>query len=388
MKHVAVGLLLASASLSLVGCGEPPPVESPGDGGGGGGGSLNDADGGASTGGGAGASSLPVTVDWARVCPRSVTASNGKFCVIVPSQTDPAILDADPAAGPKLGFGYHVIGFPTDLTKIKGVWVHFTGSYGKPFDPLKSGTDLEKMNSFVWYNEVMGQGYIVIGLAYENQQSVNGDLCGTGQPGNSVNDCAGQVRREIIEGSDYSSLISVDAPNGVYSRLKKLFAFIEPGVQNFPAGITGTSIDWTSIMVSGHSQGTGHAYYLAKNVGVKGACFFAGPFDSPDTVNPDPSNRIADWFMAPGNLSNINKMGSFVVTSDPSYTFFTKGWGVIGLTKGTNWFEYDPHTNPSMVTDGWGAPINLLDPSNTQAAHGASVGAVEFAQLRAQACFR
>ncbi len=327
-----------------------------------------------STGTGAGGGG-PKVVDLS-FCDDVITMKSGRLCAIQPSKTDPAITDAN-GTGP--GLGYHMVGFPADFDHVRGVWVHFVGSYGRPYNQ-KDGTASSK----AWLDEAIAKNYLVIVVAYENSKSINGDICtcANGANGCNVDDCAGQVRREILEGVDHSSLVSVSVADGVDNRLKKLAGYLKSKSVALPQGFDDAAIDWSKLMVSGHSQGAGHAYYLAKNTGVKGACFFSGPFDTADMV--DASAPIADWYLPPGSLTDPSVMGGVVASTDPNAKSFIGALNsYIGLVQNQQWFEYPMDAN-SKLTDYDG---NALDPTNPNDAHGSTVGAMELSTLRAQACF-
>ncbi len=354
-------LAAAGAVLGLAACGSSDSSDS------------SSTSSGSTTTSGTGGSALAVDLAF---CEDVQTVQNGRLCAIKPSNTDPAISDAN---GTGKGFGYHLVGVPTDWNQLRGVWVHFVGSYGQPYAP-KDGT----VNSKAWFNEALGKNYLLIVVAYENSKSINGDICtcSNGANGCQVDNCAGDVRREILDGVDHSSLVSVSSADGVDNRLRKLAGYLKSKSLALPPGFDEAAIDWSQIMVSGHSQGAGHAYYLAKNTGVKGACFFSGPFDNADMQNA--TVPIADWFVSPSSLSDPNKMGAIVATTDPYAKSFLGAWkNYMGLVENQQWFEY-PTDATTKLTSYDGNPLVPTDPNDV---HGSTVGAVELGALRSQACF-
>ena len=126
-------------------------------------------------------------------------------------------------------------------------------------------------------------------------------------------------------------------------------------------------LDWSGLHVSGHSQGSGHAYLIAKTLGVRYACLLGGPYDGPDSVNPD-GVSIADWFKTSEMETQPASIGGFVVVGDPGYKGITEAYKFIGLTKGVSWF------------DATGIP--------EAKAHAASVKDASLKPQRAAACFR
>lgn len=313
----------------------------------------------------------PLIVDLG-FCDALSEGPDGRLCAIQPSKTDANIRDfaLSTQAVPGPGFGYHVIGVPTDWNSIKGVWFHFSGSYGSPYQP--GGQNAGDFVSRVWMNEIVKEGYLVVGIAYNNPFAINNEICGPTSAGIDVDNCAGDARLEILEGIDHSTEVDVNLSNGVYNRLDKLLAYLAAEGLNLPKYFRSGSVDWSQINVSGHSQGAGHAYYMAKNVGVRFACFLGGPYDGVDTVNPGPT-PIADWYTVPGSLTSAANMGSFLVTTDDNYNAFVGTYDLIGLTKNTHWFE--------------AAGDYVNDEGDAVNGHAASLVAPALASLRAQACF-
>lgn len=170
-------------------------------------------------------------------------------------------------------------------------------------------------------SEIVKEGYLVVGIAYNNPFAINNEVCGPTSDGINVDNCAGDARLEILEGINHSTEVDVNLSNGVYNRFDKLLAYLTSEELNLPTYFQSGSVDWSQVNVSGHSQGAGHAYYMAKNVGVRSACLLGGPYDLPDTVNPGPT-PIADWYTVPGSLTPIANIGAFLVTTDDNYDAF------------------------------------------------------------------
>ena len=110
------------------------------------------------------------------------------------------------------------------------------------------------------------RGYHAIGLNYPNAEAV-GVLCL-----NSVDaDCHGKVRNEVINGVDTSALVAVSPTESLLNRLTKLLQWLHAqspgegwGAFVLPSG----ALDWSRITVAGHSQGGGHAAWIAQQVAV------------------------------------------------------------------------------------------------------------------------
>jgi hypothetical protein len=322
----------------------------------------------------AGASDTPappeVSLDF---CDDLLTVSNGTLCAIRPSALDSRTKDiysTATLADRRLGFGYHVLGIPKTYDQGKNLWIHFTGTSGRPYDPAN-----QKFGSATWLNEVLAHGHPVIQLAYDNRFSINTDTCQAPNPGADRDNCAGEAREEVLTGVDLSPYRSTDIYNSVDFRLKVLLNYLLPKVgPRLPAGIDPNNFSWAAATVSGHSQGGNLAYYIAKNRGVTFACMLGSPYDVADSVAPGPV-RIADWFTTGVSLTPVSRLGQFVTTEDDSYTSFHAAALLLGMTYGQEAFESTLapyHDGEGNVVDGHEAAVN--DPS--------------LASLRAQACFR
>lgn len=104
-------------------------------------------------------------------------------------------------------------------------------------------------------------GMHVIALRYPNDRSANIQIC----PHDPDDDCHEKVRREITRGVDVSDNVSVNAENSVEGRLQSALTHLAAQAPDEGWGeyLYGDSILWESIVLSGHSQGGGHAAYIA-----------------------------------------------------------------------------------------------------------------------------
>lgn len=297
-------------------------------------------------------------------CVNTKQVTNGQLCAIQPSKVDSRTKDASTTSSQ--GFGYHVVATPQGTPK--GLWVHFGGSYGRPFYGRSSYTNE------VWLGELLGQGYMVVQTAYDNAKNIASDTCSQSAPGAGRDNCAGEVVEEIITGVDKSPYRGTDQWNSVDHRLSSLLTYLKTNGVSLPIGIDPQVLNWSTMRVSGHSQGASVAYWIAKNRGVKFGCFLAGPFDPPDPVNLGP-DKIADWFTVGPYLTPVAQMGAFLAVQDTFYKYFVTAYGVIGLVRDREWFEVDL----PPYTDGKGNGID---------GHAAAVGDPLLKPQRAKACFR
>lgn len=142
--------------------------------------------------------------------------------------------------------------------------VHLVGSFDSPG------------STKVFPAMAANHGYRVVSLKYIN--SLSAQMACRNSP---EEDCYENFRREIIEGVDSSEDTEVDRPNSIENRLLKLLVYLqnefpEEGWNSF---YEDTTLIWDQIAVSGHSQGGGHAAFLAKERNLQRVVMFAAPND-------------------------------------------------------------------------------------------------------------
>lgn len=168
------------------------------------------------------------------------------------------------------------------------------------------------------------QGFHALGLNYPNAQAV-GSLCN-----NSTDvDCHGKARGEILSGQDMSSLIAVTPANSINNRLIKLLTYLHAQypTEGWGQYLVAGQPDWPRIRVAGHSQGGGHAGYIAKLYAVDRAVYFSSPGDWRNGVN-----QPATWIVTAGVTPAARQYG-FTHLQDPLVTFAvaTSIWQALGL---------------------------------------------------------
>ena len=172
------------------------------------------------------------------------------------------------------------------------------------------------------YNDVLSMaayaGYRTIGLSYDNTtrlETACGNNCG----------CYGPARREVVFGGNLSPVVAVQTGDTIVNRLYRLLDYLDA---TYPAEGWGaflsrddndgipefTDIDWDSIVISGHSQGAGHAMVIAKTDAVDGILLFDGGNDE-CTSGGRTYAQWHDWpnIPAPRRSFNHDRNGSFAV---------------------------------------------------------------------------
>ncbi len=166
-------------------------------------------------------------------------------------------------------------------------------------------------------------GFHALGLSYVNSPSV-AELT-SGQPP----DAAGNVRLEILDGTDRTPLVDVDRTNSIENRIITALQYLhglapqEGWSQYIDAG---PRVRWDRIIVAGHSQGGGHAaiisrYHLCSRVISYNAVDWNGS-----------EGRPADWMYAhaatpPERVYGVGHLRDPLVLP----ALVRQGWSALGI---------------------------------------------------------
>jgi hypothetical protein len=115
-------------------------------------------------------------------------------------------------------------------------------------------------------------GYHAVGLMYPNSYDMY-TASSVSPDSNQFEKC----RQEIFDGTNQTLGVNVDSNNCIKNRLYRLLVFLQqryPAL-NFGQFLSGNEIDWSKCRLAGHSQGGGHAFFIAKKVNVDKAISFA-----------------------------------------------------------------------------------------------------------------
>ncbi len=171
--------------------------------------------------------------------------------------------------------------------------------------------------------EAAKQGYHAIGLTYQNPIAV-GTYCTSGDA-----NCTGNIRYEMLDGTDRSSLLVVSRANSIENRLIKLIQqlntqYPQDGWAQFAPG---GNINWQVISLAGHSQGGGHAAFIGKVRSLLRVGMFATPADI-----VTPGNTLPAWFSLSAATPASSYFG-FTSTADElnAYSLVSFNWTGLGL---------------------------------------------------------
>jgi hypothetical protein len=171
-------------------------------------------------------------------------------------------------------------------------------------------------------------GLDVISLSYPNEVAAFSMSNSTDI--NGFND----FRDEICFGNQISSVVDVNVLNCISTRATKLLIYLKNTFPNENWGqyLTATNtILWNKVIVSGHSQGSGHACYLAKRFLTDRVVMFSGPNDYSTYFN-----NPANWLSQTG-LTPISKYYSLLHTQDEivPFTYQVANTRALGLLSAT-----------------------------------------------------
>ncbi|MFK8039436.1 MAG: hypothetical protein AB8B74_14180 [Crocinitomicaceae bacterium] len=159
----------------------------------------------------------------------------------------------------------HQVFLNPDCIQNDKLVIHLVGSYDNP------------ANTSYFPALAANNGFKAIVLKYPNNTAAL-TACGNS---NNVN-CFRQFRKEIIYGIDSSSTVTVDTNNCIINRIEKLLSHLNSNYpnENWDNFLTASgNINWPYIIISGHSQGGGHAAFIGKQNLVSRVLMFASPND-------------------------------------------------------------------------------------------------------------
>jgi hypothetical protein len=219
---------------------------------------------------------------------------------IQPSKTDPAINTFNQN---------HFVSVNEGAVLKNSLFVFLPGSYRIPAE------------SRVILRKAVSMGYHVIGLEYPNDKPVN-PLC------RNTNDitCHRRARQEVVDGIDRHPAINVNPANSILNRLKKLLLYLQKTYpsQNWGQYLTNGQINWSKIVISGHSQGGALAGIIGKFYPIKKVIMFS-------MIDYLTNGKVPDWEDLPANKS---KFFGIINTNDElvPYNYVTLGWQHLGMS--------------------------------------------------------
>jgi hypothetical protein len=212
--------------------------------------------------------------------------------------------------------GRHYFCYPSDAAKFNGrLLVHLVGTFSDP------------QVDFAVSRRACAAGFAVVSPMYENERDAR-SVCG------ADTSCFEGFRREIVSGGDKAPTITVDAANSILNRLGTLLDSIAATETSFlPFKAFATSVragDFSNVTFSGHSQGSGHALFLARNFAAERVVLLAGPSDFIYT----PIRGPAEWIQTFGRQTKTpaDKIYGFISEEDMvGFADVQQSWDAVGL---------------------------------------------------------
>jgi hypothetical protein len=200
--------------------------------------------------------------------------------------------------------------------------------------------------------EAARSGLHAISLSYMHRFAVNLEVC----PYQDDPDCHEKIRKEIIYGEDALESLQISRTNSVLNRLVKLLLYLD---EQHPAEGWGRFVaddgepDWSSIVISGHSQGGGHATMIAKNHRVARLIIFTWVDVS--------QGRLSPW-LSPPFATPPQDCYIFGHEGDRVFQASRRMWGVLGMTEFGPEVDVDatppPYGNSHILSTRLTSPAN------------------------------
>lgn len=194
-------------------------------------------------------------------------------------------------------------------------------------------------------------GYHVISLSYPNNVAGN-PLCA------DTDDitCHRRARQETIDGVDRHPSVNVDVNNSILNRLTKMLLHMSKTypAQNWGQYLSSGQVNWSKVIVAGHSQGGSLAGVIGKMYPVKKVIMIS----MMDFLN---SGKIPDWLT---QAQNKEKYYAITSTKDElvPYNKVAAGWSAMGMT------SYGPAVNVELTAPPYQSTHTLIttaDPVTT-----------------------
>lgn len=203
-------------------------------------------------------------------------------------------------------------------------------------------------------NVAAGHGFHTIGLRFANTELV-GEAC----PSDPDPNCAGEMRTEVIEGTDLSPHLVVSPANSIENRLGKALAYLhrQHPTDGWSQYLEGTAPRWSSVIASGRSLGGAIAARMSQLRLLHRVQIHSAPGDDL------PDGQPAPWLREP-RKTPAERIFAFSHTADPDYASFVKNWAALGIP--------GPPTSVDGAQPPYGDAHQLITSAPTSGAHGST----------------
>lgn len=218
------------------------------------------------------------------------------------------------------------------------------------------GTNRTPSQCKVIAQKAVSLGYHAISLTYPNTTAGN-PLCG---PTGDIT-CHSRLRREVIDGIDRHPSIAITPTNSIINRLTKLIAYmakVQPTQGWGQYLLSSGQIDWTKVIIAGHSQGGALAGVIGRFYPVKRVIMFS----MVDFLN---NGAIPDWEKLTANndkyYSLINMNDELVPWAKVNAVWTATGWKSYGNYLSVDW-NAPPYKNTHLLISTYKPTSTSLDP--------------------------
>lgn len=237
----------------------------------------------------------------------------------VERQVNATTTDSSITPAPSAGEAPHVAINPSpDATAAGKLFVFLPGTKGQPTQ----------------YRYILraaaSRGFHALGINYPNQTAM-GTLC----QNSTAPDCYWEARNVVVfgGGNPVPGQTAVTVADSIVNRINKLLAALAQSNGDEDWGqflLANRTVDWSKVVLAGHSQGGGHAGIMAKTESLNRVVYFSSPEDW-DEVNDLP----ASWTSNRLNVTPASQQFGFGADADtlvPNAHAFAH-WDAIGLSK-------------------------------------------------------
>lgn len=162
-------------------------------------------------------------------------------------------------------------------------------------------------NYSIFCEYVASLGFDVISLSYPN------DVAAAPLGNNEDKFIFDKYREEICFGTELSDAVKVNALNSIITRTEKLVLYLE---KIYPAHgwkkyLLNSKMEWSKVVVAGHSQGSGHAAYIGKKILTERVIMLSGPNDFHTFYKTG-----ANWLKLPAQTPNNKQFALFHISDE------------------------------------------------------------------------
>ena len=217
------------------------------------------------------------------------------------------------------------------------------------------GTNRTPSQCKVIAQKAVSMGYHAISLTYSNQTAGNPLCAPTGDT-----TCHLRLRREVIDGIDRHPSINITPTNSVINRLTKLLIYmhkVQP-TQGWGQYLVNNQINWSKVIIGGHSQGGALAGVIGRFYPVKRVIMFS----MVDFLN---NGKIPNWEKLTANNANyyslINMNDELVPWSKVNAVWTAAGWKAYGNYINVDWNPF-PYNNSHLLISTYKPTSTSIDP--------------------------